>query len=571
MNISDSDQVAELAVALSHARAAEGKRDWAEARLRWQQVLERWPGRVDSFLGIALALCELRDFDSADAHLEAALTVFHNDRRVLEAYAIVAQVRRDWSAAITRWNVLLERFPAHGTAHQGRILAMREAKFFDEADAAVVAAEATVPPSTGLLAEKARLAAARGDWSKAMQTWEQASKHAPDQPTPIAERVEILFRLKRFDEAETLLDQAIPRFPQSAELGVCHARLANLRKEWGEARDRWARLEVRFPENPWVLTGFAEALWALRHEVALVPVLDRLLVIQPNNVAAAILYARYEMRRNRAADAVARLLAASERSPNNLQINATLNDARLQALMESTGGETNTQPAKAVPQEALKASEENLFAQFQSLGSGCEFGLLQRQFGAEPLDLLRWASITPRGLIRLLECRFEGIGSMATTSIKPEGGNYALTDGLFDMQMQTFIATSTETAETLLPKLCRRQIYLANKMKESLAEADRIAVYKAAYPIEDEDIQRLARALALYGNNMLLVVRLADADHPPGSLEAGPNSVLLGYIDRFSNVDISVEAWTSVCRQASEMSAVLREHRQMLSACNAWD
>ncbi len=533
-------------------------------------MLEHWPGSVDAMLGIAQALREQRDLDGADAQLERAMPAFPNDRRVLEAYAIVAQVRRDWPTAITRWNTLLERFPAHAAAHQGRILAMREAKLFDEAEAALATAEATVPASNGLFAERARLEAARGDLDKALRTWELASERAPDSPFLIAERGEILLRMKRFDEAEALLDEALQRFPQNVELGVCRARLENMRRDWAAARDRWAKLEAQSPNSAWILTGFAEALWALKHEDMLVPVLDRLLVLQPGSTAAAILYARYEMRKNRAADAVARLLAATQRQPDNLQIAATLNDARLQALMEPAREEPDDKPALPAPVIAAPPVDENLFAQFQSLGTGCEFGLLQRKFGVEPLDLLRWASISPNGLIRLLECRFEGIGNIANTIIRPEGGNYALADKVFDMQMQTFISTSTENAETLLPKLCRRQIFLANKMKESLQEADRILVYKAISAMAEEDIERLSRALKVYGDTTLLVVQLGDEDHAPGSLEVSPTGVMLGYIDRFSNVDISVEAWTAVCRQAIETWAVAKEHRQMLATCNAW-
>ena len=46
---------------------------------------------------------------------------------------------------------------------------------------------------------------------------------------------------------------------------------------------------------------------------------------------------------------------------------------------------------------------------FESLGRGCEFGFLQRRAGAEPMGLLRFASMPLEGLIRGLQTQFAGI------------------------------------------------------------------------------------------------------------------------------------------------------------------
>jgi hypothetical protein len=375
---------------------------------------------------------------------------------------------------------------------------------------------------------------------------------------------------KKYDEAEQFLSNELDRFADHPDVGICHAKIPTRQRQWSEAKRRWAALEKRFPDNPWVLTGYAEALWGLKDETALVPVLDRLLALQPHSVAAAILYARIEMRRNRAAEAVARLAAVQARWPNNMQIGATLNDARLQALTESADDAVGPAAASTPSHHEPSAVPENLFAQFESLGSGCEFGLLQRRFGAESLGLLRWASITPRGLIDMLERRFEGVGDTAHTSIKPDGTNYALSDSLYQMEMQTFIVTTTENAETLLPKLCKRQRFLARQMIDRLTESDRILVYKATQRMTEPDIERLWRALRIYGDNTLLLVQLGDAQHPPGSLDVSHDGLLLGYVDRYSNTDISVDAWTQMCRAASEIWAQARQHRLMLSSCNAW-
>ena len=180
----------------------------------------------------------------------------------------------------------------------------------------------------------------------------------------------------------------------------------------------------------------------------------------------------------------------------------------MQALVE----DDTTSPASPDRSSERSNAPSQLFEEFESLGSGCEFGLLQRKFGIEPLGLLRWGNITPEGLISALEKRFEGIGNLETTVIKPIGENYSLMDRRYEMGMQTFISIATESAETLLPKLCKRQRYLARMLMEDMQEGRRILVYKMESPMSRDQIDRLWRALNQYGKNALLLVKLADAD-----------------------------------------------------------
>src|SRR5271170_2913668 len=57
------------------------------------------------------------------------------------------------------------------------------------------------------------------------------------------------------------------------------------------------------------------------------------------------------------------------------------------------------------------AADVELMSGFCSLGHDCEFGIAQRSIGAQPIDLLRWASIDMPSLLALLEARFEGLGN----------------------------------------------------------------------------------------------------------------------------------------------------------------
>ena len=53
----------------------------------------------------------------------------------------------------------------------------------------------------------------------------------------------------------------------------------------------------------------------------------------------------------------------------------------------------------------------------QSLGLNCEFGLVQRRAGAEPLGLLRFATSPLPALLAGLEARFDGLGDPAAMDL----------------------------------------------------------------------------------------------------------------------------------------------------------
>ena len=62
--------------------------------------------------------------------------------------------------------------------------------------------------------------------------------------------------------------------------------------------------------------------------------------------------------------------------------------------------------------------------QFESIGDNCELGLVQRQAGAEPLGLLRFAGTPLRNLVRALHARFANIADPAHVRLNAENGEY---------------------------------------------------------------------------------------------------------------------------------------------------
>src|ERR1041384_3955367 len=74
-----------------------------------------------------------------------------------------------------------------------------------------------------------------------------------------------------------------------------------------------------------------------------------------------------------------------------------------------------------------------LMLRFESIGENCEFGLVQRRCGAEPLGLFRFASAPLPKLLAGLGARFEGLSHPDNLDVQlsQNGREYLVTDRKF--------------------------------------------------------------------------------------------------------------------------------------------
>jgi hypothetical protein len=201
-----------------------------------------------------------------------------------------------------------------------------------------------------------------------------------------------------------------------------------------------------------------------------------------------------------------------------------------------------------------------LMMRFESLGENCEFGLVQRRCGAEPLGLFRFASAPLSNLLAAVEGRFEGFGAPDKISVElsSNGREYMVRDGQYGFLYHAWVLADEMRPEEICDREARRVPLLVRKLVEDLTAARKLlVVHGIDEPLEQGSVERLLAALRHYGPNMLLWVELADAGHPPGSVGwAGP-SLLKGNIDRFApgeNAhDLSLECWIALCREAERL------------------
>ncbi|HEY4042937.1 MAG TPA: hypothetical protein VGM32_13980, partial [Rhodopila sp.] len=222
-------------------------------------------------------------------------------------------------------------------------------------------------------------------------------------------------------------------------------------------------------------------------------------------------------------------------------------------------------PVAAPPGTLL--NDRALAMRFESLGGsghGCEFGLFQRHFDAEPLGLLRWADLGHDLLIRALETRFDGVGLPEHTIVfNPDSTDEWWTkDTRFWMAMRSFVKVADVGLERMTVQACRRLQFLRRKLIEDLEAGDKIFVYKNIQRnLTDAELGRLHAAVRKYGNTTLLYIRYADETHLNGTVEARLPGLLVGFIDHFAfspddkPLGSAHESLYAVCQKAYRMYA----------------
>jgi hypothetical protein len=197
---------------------------------------------------------------------------------------------------------------------------------------------------------------------------------------------------------------------------------------------------------------------------------------------------------------------------------------------------------------------KELLLNFENMGRNCEFGLLQRYAGAEPLGLLRWSSVAVKPLIHALQARFEGFGTEEQSEIVIERGEYWIKDTKFKITSHTSIRDVKADIEYVRKKQLPHLRFLREGLIEKLENAEKVFVYQHR-DLSREAILELHRAILSYGPNLLLCVRTATGSHLPGDIETVGDNLMIGYIDRegipaSSHWDLSTDLWMKFAEAA---------------------
>ena len=200
-------------------------------------------------------------------------------------------------------------------------------------------------------------------------------------------------------------------------------------------------------------------------------------------------------------------------------------------------------------------AHDELLLHFESLGDDCEFGLVQRFAGHDPLGLLRFAFIPMAGLIDLLDHGMDRIGEPDDTFlVRDERDEIVVQLPSFGVRYHTHIHGRQGHEQAILADQLRRIPFLRRKLQEDLAEGHKIFVRKGQGSDSLPAMQHLLALLRRHGPVTLLWVTLAEGSQPVGTVEVVQEGLLRGTIDRFATffgqADINMPAWLEICRGA---------------------
>lgn len=203
-----------------------------------------------------------------------------------------------------------------------------------------------------------------------------------------------------------------------------------------------------------------------------------------------------------------------------------------------------------VPSSATADARRDLMLGFCSLGRDCEFGIAQRIFGAEPIDLFRWARTPSDVLIRLLHARFDRIGDPNEIDVyATASGEYHIRHKGYLFGWHSWSNVGEATPEKLLAREVKRLPYLSNKLADELADGARIFLAKQ-WDMTPDTAREILQEMHRYGRPTLMYVTA-------GKLEVAREGdhLLHGMIPIFAdetNVTETVVAndWLEACQLA---------------------
>jgi hypothetical protein len=201
-------------------------------------------------------------------------------------------------------------------------------------------------------------------------------------------------------------------------------------------------------------------------------------------------------------------------------------------------------------------STTDLMLHFESLGHNCEFGLVQRSCGAEPLGLLRFMSVSPSNLLHGLDFGFEGADdpAMARVYANPQGEpEWMLRLDRYDMHAHTFRRPAEIDAETVRADEVKKLVFKRRRFLEVLESGQKLFVYQRFEHMTEAHALPVLNLLRSHGPNALLFVT-ADRSRPCGSVDRLATDLYRGNIDYLAPIGsadkMNLPAWVSICANA---------------------
>ena len=537
--------------------------DLPEAWTRWRQTCLAFPDLDVAYIHEAQIDFELGRPDDAEALLHETVARFPGNANLFAHWASLAEKRGRWTDADDRWRQMRERFPENVAGYANGVHALRKLERSKEAAELARVAAGIFPEHKGLRDEILQLELEQVERTKV--GFATTIEQFPDSPVGYIGLIEILIDLKQFGKASTVAADARARFPDRINVYTLGARAAEAAGDLQGASVIWRETKDKFPSDHEPYRQYRRLLVAIGDFVAAEIHSQETCERFSQHLWAFRDHADLAGTRRDWAEATRRWTDVGTRFGEN--VSWRLHDLRIQQLdhevelAQQAGGDLSA--LLNYHSDAGRPSDEDeqrtVMMTFESLGgivTGCEFGAVQRAFGAEPLGLLRWTGMSMDTLIDMLERRFKDIGNRATTEIGyydlGERREYSVRDKTFGFIGHTHVYDNEMDEKTIFDQVTKRMSFLTRKLLDDLTRREKIFLFKNTirepYP---EEIERLHLAMRSYGGNLLLLVTATNEQNPNTTLKVLHDNLWLGYMDFNGEYGGErAQRWLELCRLA---------------------
>jgi predicted Zn-dependent protease len=247
-------------IATERAALAVHRRDWPLALERWRGVRTRFEDSATASQGECEALIALGLLDEAETLIQATVSRHPDHPGLMMQGATVAMQRQDWVMACERWSTFRQRFGISPEICEQEVEALIQSGQTEAAKTLLMEATRRYPNRQPLALKLAQRLSQQQDWILAAERWKLLRKRFSPTVESFLEEARALTQLERWDEAESVLNQARRRWPRDRKLARQWAELALLRQDWQTAADRWQRFRKANPNHP---VGYLKGIQAL--------------------------------------------------------------------------------------------------------------------------------------------------------------------------------------------------------------------------------------------------------------------------------------------------------------------
>jgi tetratricopeptide (TPR) repeat protein len=544
---------------LDNAQNAERSRKWDLATGFWEKLTSVCPDNLTYQLRLLASLRKARDFIAARSTAENLFNRFSHVDSVHRELALLANDSGDHAAAAERWAYLLARNPNDVEAGCGRISALSRQKRFEDAEHLADRLFLAHPTNSQILWSRAWLAHTRSHWPSATERWGTLLKYEPQNSAAAGCFITALTQNKDVDEAERMGLVLQARLPTSVDVARALAWIPHRQQNWPLAAERWRRLVELSPSDSMALGCVATALRHMRRFDEAEEALILATRVDPGKLMHWIDLSKVAHDRGDHVTSSQRWADLRLRYHNDPAALGTIGFHQMQAGFRDIDSRHGTNVALTTTSEDIDADRlGHLFRNTESLGDNCEFGNVQRKFGAEPLGLLRFSSISTRNLVAALRDRFRKLGSPGELTLETiASGEYIIHDA-YEITMHSFTHEHEIPREKFHAQISRRVAFLRRKLISDLEDGRKLFVYKDRSGMSLDEAKMVHSAVRTYGTAKLLCVLLSDDANEAGKLEIYGDGLLLGYISSFAAAeglaDSKFDEWLMIIERASTVS-----------------